>query len=520
MIKLLFLFMLNISLNANSYQPFGMNGTPIGSNKFGPVFSQSSTFISEPQSLQMPKIPMPIMPIQPSIITSGSTQNPSYNNTYENKMTTNAMHNMNHMQNNNQNSMQNNNQNSMQNNNQNSMQNNNQNSQNPIQLPNLSEISQNPDQTNTQTLTLGHSNTLSTSCLPKNTTGYQNFTNPSEFRDFGSPSDLIPIAWFSVWNQLRAPSNGNMSIIHASSKISENDQKNWRFVFKIEDAKETTFYAVLANSELDVKKHIGTDDLEDIRILFGLKNLGSEKVLKIPYQTEALLHNSPFIPNPQYDPDLDDIDIEELVHNELKKKSIQNIKEQIDILQKKQTKMDEHEKKLEEEEIRIGEEKKKIEIEKQKQIEENKQIEKHITLIEQDDINKIDHINDEENNGMVTQNLKTNKINSMVNQNTINTGNLNQFQPINNLNSQNLTNLQKIKTMTNHSSGITQNLPLNLTTNITEPIFEPMNIKTFPLSALEQNNNFGGNVNDVSSFNLPVSPGAIISVGSGSDLDY
>ena len=683
--------MLNISLKANAYQPFALNSTPLGSNKFGPVFSQTSTFTNEPKQIEIPKVPMPIIPNPTSLLINSNnsqqqnyannsqqqnytnnSQQQNYNQSYDNKIKVNQNNNDNFQHDDNQNytqwtpntisnpnsamtnqnsqmidhNSQMNNQNSQivnQNTNNDNYNQNNTSNQISNQNPQQNQNQQNTkDPNNTKPLILGSSlhEEKHQKCItpPKGMNNYIKFTDPSEFGDFGSPSDLIPIAWFSVWNQLREPANGTMSVIHASSKKDKNENKNWRFVFKIEDSKETTYYAVVADSELDVKKHIGTDDLDDIKILFDLPELNKNDILKIPYQTEALLHNSPFIPNPQYDPDLDDIDIEELVHNELKKKSIQNIKKQIEELQKKQNKMDEHEKELGEEQERIEKEKEVIRLEKEQNVQKNNEIQQNITSIEQQDLEEGNHsdgqllgthqssnqehqdnqnhqntnqehntqntneenhnynqehntqnVNQENNNysneqnynqeqNYNEQNYNQNQQNTNqeqnYNQNQQNTNQqqnynknqeqnqqnqINQFENVmnsmtnqqqntlpltlttrnqiqqNNLpltltknqntqnNSQNNSQMNSQNNSQMNSQNIQQmnSLPMMLTTKISDPVFKPMDIKTFPISDLQKNvsySNFEGNVS--SSFDLPVNPRSIISVGSDGDLDY
>ena len=116
----------------------------------------------------------------------------------------------------------------------------------------------------------------------------------------GSPSDLIPIAWYEFWNDLANNEATFLQLVHASRTSSV--QVQWRFVWKkIGHNGAVSWYGIWADGDYRVLKSIGTTDLNDIKIIFDLPELNGDEVIDAPFQKEALLNNSPVIPNPQFD---------------------------------------------------------------------------------------------------------------------------------------------------------------------------------------------------------------------------
>jgi hypothetical protein len=470
--EIIILLIIQISLKGNTIQPLFGNPTPLDSNQFGPIFSQSTVFPNIPLKPVIPEIPQISMiapvPDIPKV-----------------KL--------------------------------------------PIGLPGKIKLPGNMN------------------CIElKGMSDFKDFNNQNEFKDFGSPSDLIPIAWFSVWNQLRSPSNGTMSVIHASSR-GENNNKEWRFVFKIQDEHSTVFYGVLANFDLDVKKHIGTEDLNDIKVLFSLPNLDVSSVLNIPFQKEALLHNSPFIPNPDYDPDLDDIDIEKLVENELNNSDIKAIQNELIKIKKEDKKLSEKEKKLESEEKKIKEEKNNF----------KQRVNNTVELLGASHTND-DHKeeNTKQENHNQEENIKKEDHNMNNDHNDVNSFSV--MEQIKNQEKEIINNTKEIK-QTKESKGEKINSiimkngeNMTLTTEITEPKFNPMYIKTFPIenlpaiaslppmaplpqfgnlnTTLPNFNNlatataFTSNTNGMrtsfSSFDVPFNSQSVVTLGNDSNMDY
>ena len=63
---------------------------------------------------------------------------------------------------------------------------------------------------------------------------------------------------------------------------------------------KTTYYGIWTDSDYNILKHIGTDDLDDIKILFDLPRLSGDNNMNVLHLRAAMLHNSPIIPNPKF----------------------------------------------------------------------------------------------------------------------------------------------------------------------------------------------------------------------------
>lgn len=63
---------------------------------------------------------------------------------------------------------------------------------------------------------------------------------------------------------------------------------------------KTVWYGIWTDSNYNVIKHIGTDELNDIKLIFDLPNLDGNSTVNVSELKAALLHNSPIIPNPDF----------------------------------------------------------------------------------------------------------------------------------------------------------------------------------------------------------------------------
>ena len=115
--------------------------------------------------------------------------------------------------------------------------------------------------------------------------------------NIGSPSDLIPIAWYNFWNKMNE-AGSMLQLIHMSNK--NVSPIIWRLVFKAISPSGNSYYGIWTDSNYKVLKHIGTNDINDIKLLFDLPDLNANNNINVLNLKAALLHNSPIIPNPDY----------------------------------------------------------------------------------------------------------------------------------------------------------------------------------------------------------------------------
>lgn len=64
----------------------------------------------------------------------------------------------------------------------------------------------------------------------------------------------------------------------------------WRFVFKkMGNSGEVSWYGIWTDGNYKILKHIGSTDLNDIKIIFDLEGLTGNENLNATFQKEALL---------------------------------------------------------------------------------------------------------------------------------------------------------------------------------------------------------------------------------------
>lgn len=62
----------------------------------------------------------------------------------------------------------------------------------------------------------------------------------------------------------------------------------------------TEYYGIWTDSKFNILKHIGTNDLDDIKMVFGIYGSENFNIINIPNLKRDFLENSPVIPNPEF----------------------------------------------------------------------------------------------------------------------------------------------------------------------------------------------------------------------------
>lgn len=107
----------------------------------------------------------------------------------------------------------------------------------------------------------------------------------------GTPGDLIPIIWNTVWDDV-TNKESSLNIIWMA-----NRRNHWHIIFSIKTLQKKYYYGIETDENRLVTRQVKSTLLKDVTSVFNLKDFYEINLVNAKAE---FLEDSPMIQNPQY----------------------------------------------------------------------------------------------------------------------------------------------------------------------------------------------------------------------------